>query len=96
MSYRCEVCKEAQPIGTAPTQVVVQTRDRIYADAGRICQEIAREVRCCPPCAETTRLKLKEAELLAEQLKEKELADNAAAFNAPKFGERPSEWQSNV
>jgi hypothetical protein len=96
MSYRCEVCKEAQEIGTAPTLVVVATRDKIYADAGRICQEIAREVSCCPPCAETTRLKLKEAELLEQQAKEKEIADNAAAFNAPKFGDRPSEWRSNV
>jgi len=96
MSYRCEVCKEAQEIGTAPTLVVVATRDKIYVDAGRVCQEIAREVSCCPPCAETTRLKLKEAELLALQEKARELEANAAAFNAPSFDSRPSEWRSNV
>lgn len=47
MSYRCEKCNVAQPVGTAPTRVV--TAIRTYD--GTVAWQIAKETVACPPCA---------------------------------------------
>lgn len=49
MSYRCQNCGEAQPIGTQPTKVVTHIRTYDNDPAW----QIAKEIDACGDCAES-------------------------------------------
>lgn len=65
MSYKCEVCKQPQPVHTSPVRVVAGTRKAVYPvreyknhlgevirlDNGGVGTEITGEIMCCPSCA---------------------------------------------
>ena len=50
MSFRCQICHEAQSNGTRPARVITELRDR-ERDAG---VEIVKELNCCESCATVT------------------------------------------
>lgn len=58
MSFKCDVCKVAQPTGVAPVNVVTRVRAKVHhANQSAIPgQEIDREVSACKDCAEKSGL----------------------------------------
>lgn len=93
MSFRCNKCKEPQPIGHAPINIVTKTRDKNYPDTSKVGKEIVQEMSCCPPCSEVILLAQRELRLSQEKTLAKALEIQSRSFdNTPKFGERPSEW----
>ena len=94
MSFICEVCKEAQPIGHAPIQVVVETRTKHYQDTAAIGVETVKEVNTCPPCSEVLVMKQREERLLREQEAARLMAEQKAAVGAESpYLEKPGEWR---
>lgn len=62
MSFRCEICKKAQPARSAPHKIVTETRRKSYSerrkgtkviDPGGNGSEIVAEVNACDKCAST-------------------------------------------
>ena len=51
MSFRCDICGDAQPAGVAPKKIVTATRVPFYGEHG---WEVVREKSLCVPCAEST------------------------------------------
>lgn len=49
MSYRCQVCNDAQPPNVRPIVVVTAVREKEYFEGGRG-WEIVKESRVCEPC----------------------------------------------
>lgn len=68
MSFRCQVCQEAQPSRSAPNTLITETRERVYPfrehankprvdgvrpnDPGGKGWEIVTEVKICDKCAD--------------------------------------------
>jgi len=50
--FNCESCKETQPPRTKPHRVVVQAREQIYNNQGRISKgwEVVKEALLCDEC----------------------------------------------
>ena len=94
MSFRCEVCKEPQPIGHAPIQVVVETRIKRYLGNDAIGVETVRELNACPPCSETLLMKQREERLLRDQEAARLAAERKAAIGAESpYLEKSSDWR---
>ena len=94
MSFRCNVCKEAQPIGNAPIQVVVATRTKHYQDSSKVGIETVKEVDACPPCSEVLVMKHREERLLREQEALRLAAEQKAAIGAESpYLEKPADWR---
>jgi hypothetical protein len=94
MSFRCEVCKEAQPIGHAPIQVVVETRIKRYQGTEAIGVETVRELDACPPCSEVLVMKQREERLLREQEAARLAAERKAEISAQSpYLEKPGDWR---
>lgn len=97
MSFRCEICKEPQPVGHAPERIVTKTRKKDAPETSKPCTEIAEEKNCCPPCAEKALEAIKEYEeaVAAQEAKARELM--AKYPDAPHAEpERPSDWRDRV
>ena len=54
MSFRCQICGEAQPAGVRPVLLVTKMRKREYFHNGSVSLgcEIDTQVRACPDCAQ--------------------------------------------
>jgi len=63
MSFRCQICKVAQPAGARPVTKVTERRDRVYNTmAGDIPGwEIAKEAVACESCTGETPMAKAEA-----------------------------------
>ena len=52
MSFRCEKCRVAQPVGTRPTKVITEIREK--SSSGSLGYETVTELCLCEACATVT------------------------------------------
>lgn len=52
MSFKCQGCNAAQPTGTAPNRMVIETRMVGGSEWDAPREEIAKEQNLCGPCSE--------------------------------------------